>query len=79
MQFEDLTLGDALKLVWAHWSQGLEPADRRKMWAILHAHTEEDMKRIQEQGEEGAFTTDKIAQVRALREEMMKRSQPAQG
>jgi hypothetical protein len=49
------------------------------MWAILHAETEEDMKRIQEQGTEGAFTSDKIAEVRALRDAMMKRSEAAQG
>lgn len=49
------------------------------MWAILHAQTEEDMKRIAEQGVEGAFTTDKVAEVRRLREAMMANAKPADG
>ena len=66
-------------MIWAHWSAGLEPADRAKLWAILHAETEEDMKRIAEQGVEGAFTSDKVAEVRRLREDMMANAKRADG
>ena len=57
----------------------MEPADRKKMWAMLHAQTEEDMRRIQEEGTEAAITSDKIAELRAVRDRMMANAKAAAG